>query len=80
MLHHGLELFCLPYLSVTLPSHRVRVLHSAMGISLDSPDLYTVAWIAPLSIERAATTALLDERHDAPDGFEQDQADKNSYT
>ena len=51
-----------------------------MGISLDSPDLYTIGWIAPLSIERAATTALLDERHDAPDGFEQHQSDKNSYT
>ncbi|KAL2819101.1 purine and uridine phosphorylase [Aspergillus granulosus] len=48
--------------------------------ALDSPDLYTVGWIAALPIERAAATAMLDERHDKPSGFVQHQADKNSYT
>lgn len=28
---------------------------------LDSPDLYTIAWIATLSIEAAAATAMLDK-------------------
>lgn len=41
--------------------------------TLDSPDHYTVGWIA-------AATALLDQRHGAPDGFVQHCSDKNSYT
>lgn len=45
-----------------------------------SPDLYTVGWIAALPIERAATTAMLDERHDKPCSFVQHHADTNSYT
>ncbi|KAF2194389.1 purine and uridine phosphorylase [Zopfia rhizophila CBS 207.26] len=48
--------------------------------ALDSPDLYTVGWIAALPIERAAATALLDERHDEPHGFSQQPSDTNSYT
>jgi nucleoside phosphorylase len=48
--------------------------------ALDSPDLYTVGWIAALPIERAAATALLDERHDEPHGFSQHPSDTNSYT
>ncbi|KAH7125082.1 ankyrin repeat protein [Dactylonectria estremocensis] len=47
---------------------------------LDSPDLYTIGWVAALHIERAAATALLDDRHGTPEGFEQHQADTNSYT
>jgi nucleoside phosphorylase len=47
---------------------------------LDSPDHYTVGWIAALPIERAAATALLDERHDEPQGFSQHPSDTNSYT
>jgi nucleoside phosphorylase len=47
---------------------------------LESPNLYTVGWIAALSIERAAATALLHDRHDAPHGFDQHQSDTNSYT
>ncbi|KAK3312591.1 ankyrin repeat protein [Apodospora peruviana] len=39
--------------------------------ALESPDLYTIGWIAALPIERAAATALLDERH---------ESDTNSYT
>ncbi|KAG7288157.1 hypothetical protein NEMBOFW57_007682 [Staphylotrichum longicolle] len=34
--------------------------------TLDSPDHYTVGWIAALPIERAAATALLDEVHGKP--------------
>jgi hypothetical protein len=45
-----------------------------------SPDHYTVGWIAALPIERAAATALLDERHHEPQGFSQNQSDMNSYT
>lgn len=48
--------------------------------ALDSPELYTVGWIAALPIERAAATAMLDERHDKPCGFVQHQADTNSYS
>ncbi|KAF5611637.1 vegetative incompatibility het-E-1 [Fusarium subglutinans] len=51
-----------------------------MEISLESCELYTIAWIAALPIERAAATALLDEIHDEPDGFIQHKIDKNSYT
>ncbi len=49
------------------------------GVPL-SPDHYTVGWIAALPIERAAATALLDERHDEPQDFSQHPSDKNSYT
>ena len=48
--------------------------------TLDSPDHYTVGWIAALFIERAAATTLLDERHDEPQGFSQHLSDTNSYT
>ncbi|KAJ3542335.1 hypothetical protein NM208_g4157 [Fusarium decemcellulare] len=46
---------------------------------LSSPELYTVAWIAALSIERAAATALLDDRHNEPEAFDQHSNDANSY-
>ncbi|KAH6883591.1 hypothetical protein B0T10DRAFT_445998 [Thelonectria olida] len=51
-----------------------------MRTRLERPDLYTIGWIAALPIERAAATALLDDRHDAPEGFDQHQSDGNSYT
>ncbi|KAI9148703.1 Vegetative incompatibility protein [Paramyrothecium foliicola] len=51
-----------------------------MRIRLESPDCYTIAWIAALPIERAAATALLDDRHDPPQDFEQHHSDTNSYT
>ncbi|KAJ0146221.1 D-xylose 1-dehydrogenase [Fusarium oxysporum f. sp. albedinis] len=51
-----------------------------MRTRLKSPDLYTIGWIAALPIERAAATALLHDRHDAPEGFDQHQSDTNSYT
>ncbi|ESU15446.1 hypothetical protein FGSG_13473 [Fusarium graminearum PH-1] len=51
-----------------------------MKTRLKSPDLYTIAWIAALSIERAAATALLHDRHDAPEGFHQHASDTNVYT
>ncbi|OAQ64205.2 WD-repeat protein [Pochonia chlamydosporia 170] len=47
---------------------------------LKSPELYTIGWIAALPIERAAATAVLDERHEPPEDFEQNQSDTNSYT
>ena len=47
---------------------------------LGSPDFYTIGWIAALPIERAAATALLDDRHGTPEGFEQHPSDTNSYT
>lgn len=49
-------------------------------LSLASSEVYTVAWIAALRIERAVGTAMLDERHGEPDGFTQHPADINSYT
>lgn len=51
-----------------------------MAIALGSPDLYTVGWIAALPIERSAAIAMLDERHDAPNGFEQHSSDHNLYS
>lgn len=48
--------------------------------TLDSPDHYAVGWIAALDIERSAAIALLDERHDEPQGFSQHPSDTNSYT
>ena len=41
---------------------------------------YTVAWIAALYHERAAATGMLDERHQEPQDFTQNQHDTNSYT
>lgn len=51
-----------------------------MRKTLDSSEFYTIAWIAALPIERAAATALLDERHEVPKGFDQHPSDPNSYT
>ncbi|EYB24217.1 hypothetical protein FG05_10632 [Fusarium graminearum] len=51
-----------------------------MRIRLKSPDLYAIGWIAALPIERVVATALLHDRHDAPEGFSQHRSDKNSYT
>ncbi|KAJ4154209.1 hypothetical protein NW765_014956 [Fusarium oxysporum] len=47
--------------------------------TLSQPTLYNIAWIAALPIERAAATALLDERHEEPDGFVQHSHDDNAY-
>ncbi|KAL2848940.1 nucleoside phosphorylase domain-containing protein [Aspergillus pseudodeflectus] len=48
--------------------------------ALDSPDSYTIAWIAALPIERAAAEAMLDEEHAAPTGFTRHQTNTNVYT
>lgn len=40
-----------------------------MMTRLNNPDLYTIGWFAALPIERAAATALLDDRHETPEGF-----------
>ncbi|RSL48978.1 hypothetical protein CEP54_012655 [Fusarium duplospermum] len=47
--------------------------------TLSSPALYSIAWVAALPIERAAATALLNERHDEPEGFDQHANDANAY-
>lgn len=49
-------------------------------LRLDSPEQYTVGWIAALPHELAAATAVLDEIHDKPFNFEQSQQDTNAYT
>lgn len=41
---------------------------------------YAIGWIAALPVERAAATAQLDDRHEAPEDFEQHPSDTNSYT
>ncbi|KAF5696818.1 vegetative incompatibility het-e [Fusarium globosum] len=51
-----------------------------MRTRLKSPDLYAIGWIAALPIERAAATALLHDRHDVPESFDQHRSDTNSYT
>ena len=48
--------------------------------ALDSPDLYAIAWIAALPIERAAAEAILDEEHATPIGFARHQTDAKVYT
>ncbi|WYZ41181.1 hypothetical protein EsH8_V_000076 [Colletotrichum jinshuiense] len=48
--------------------------------ALDSPESYTVGWIAALAIERAAAVAMLDEEHAQPTGFSRHQTDANVYT
>lgn len=57
-----------------------RSTKSQTMIVLDSPDLYTIGWIAALAVERAAATAMLDERHEVPADFEQHPSDTNAYT
>ncbi|KAJ6041251.1 Pfs NACHT and Ankyrin domain protein, partial [Penicillium canescens] len=47
---------------------------------LNSPDSYTVGWIAALFIERAAAVAMLEEKHVEPTGFARHPNDKNVYT
>lgn len=56
----------------------LRVMDSTKA--LESGDLYTVGWIAALPLERAAATAMLDERHEKPHDFVQPRNDPNSYT
>lgn len=51
-----------------------------MATQLESPELYTIAWIAALPIERAAATALFHEIHNEPAGFNQHETDSNSYS
>lgn len=46
----------------------------------ESPDVYTIGWIAALPIERAAATVMLDVLHSEPQGFERHPADPNAYT
>ncbi|KAI9654380.1 MAG: hypothetical protein M1821_006696 [Bathelium mastoideum] len=48
--------------------------------SLQNAGEYSVGWIAPLPIERAAVEALLDEQHDKPLDFNQPPTDKLSYS
>ena len=48
--------------------------------AIDSPDSYTIAWIAALPMERAAAEAMLDEEHAAPTAFTRHQTDTNVYT
>ncbi|KXX76904.1 hypothetical protein MMYC01_207520 [Madurella mycetomatis] len=62
----------------TLPSGRPTA-KITTGIVLESPNLYTIGWIAALGIKRAAVITLLDERHDEPRGFSQHPSDVNSY-
>lgn len=45
-----------------------------------SLESYTIAWVAPLSVERAAGEAMLDEEHEEPDDFEQHPSDNNEYS
>ncbi|KAF9766270.1 hypothetical protein IL306_001345 [Fusarium sp. DS 682] len=52
-----------------------------MAPRLGNPELYTIAWIAALPLERAAVTALLHEIHEEPDGFVQNERhNNNSYS
>lgn len=80
---HARKSFALKVSDYTLLLLLLSPLHYqavVMGTCLKSPELYTVGWIAALSIERAAATALLHERHDTPEGFHQSESDTNAYT
>jgi nucleoside phosphorylase len=46
---------------------------------LSHPESYNIGWIAALPIERAAAIALLNERHDEPEDFDQHRNDGNAY-
>ncbi|KFH44297.1 hypothetical protein ACRE_049110 [Hapsidospora chrysogenum ATCC 11550] len=48
--------------------------------SLDNPDVYTIGWIAGTHTDVVAAIALLDERHDTPQGFKQHPSDTNVYS
>jgi hypothetical protein len=48
--------------------------------ALNSPDSYTIPWIAALPIERAAGEAMLHEEHAAPTSFSRHQTDANVNT
>ncbi|TQV90755.1 hypothetical protein V2A60_002439 [Cordyceps javanica] len=48
--------------------------------NLISTESYTIGWIAVLPIERAAATAQLDDRHEAPADLKQHPSDTNAYT
>jgi hypothetical protein len=52
----------------------------AAWTQLNSPEEYTIGWIAAITHERAAATAILDEEHDRPIGFEQHKHDTNAYS
>jgi hypothetical protein len=49
-------------------------------VQLGSSEEYTVGWIAALPHERAAATAMLDQKHKRPTGFAQHEQDTNAYT
>jgi len=48
-------------------------------IHLEKAELYTVGWIAALSVELTPALAMLDERHDKPKDFDKPASDKNHY-
>ncbi|KAL4861001.1 hypothetical protein BDV12DRAFT_204472 [Aspergillus spectabilis] len=48
--------------------------------ALEHGDLYTVGLITALPLERAAATAMLDEKHEKPFDFTQPRSDANPYT
>ncbi|KAG9556530.1 Pfs, NACHT and ankyrin domain protein, partial [Aureobasidium melanogenum] len=48
--------------------------------ALESGDMYTVGWISALPLELAAATAMLDEEHAIPTGFNRSPSDQNNYT
>ena len=62
-----------PYIPIFTPAYLTGLyatLHTMASYNaLSSPDSYTIAWIAALPIERAATEAILDEEYIAPTGF-----------
>ncbi|KAG7414058.1 Vegetative incompatibility protein HET-E-1 [Fusarium oxysporum f. sp. rapae] len=70
----------LPIIAANSDFPQIRTFLLRIRTQLKSPDLYTIGWIAALPIERAAATALLHDRHDAPYGFNQHRSDANSYT
>ncbi|OMP81756.1 hypothetical protein BK809_0002751 [Diplodia seriata] len=52
----------------------------ASQIRLPSSQQYTVGWIVALHIEQAAAQAVLDERHEKPEGFMKHPRDTNNYS
>ncbi|EXF74490.1 pfs domain-containing protein [Colletotrichum fioriniae PJ7] len=49
-------------------------------IRLPDSQAYTIGWIAALDKELTAALAMLDERHQQPENFIQNQRDTNSYS
>ena len=67
--------YALPLMRLVVLCHNIRLCPK----TLDSPDHYTIGWIAALDIELAGVTAMLDEEYGYSRGFARHETDNNVY-